>query len=266
MRRPPRYRRARCALALALLGSLPLAAGPIAAAPAAAAPPAATAGQIRPVDPRHAPTVALRHLKTGERYGLRLFDATGTLRTEALGDLRRFLRCTRTGVDHPIHWRLVTILVAVAAHYPGREVVVVSGYRHPKVSRHAKRSNHTRGRALDFRVEGVPNRELRDLVRGSFSGIGVGYYPNSSFVHVDVREREGQWIDYAGPGQDACYSPNVRGDFRSGLAEGLSYEAAIARGCRGHGPPAGDRGPGTARPADDENDEHEGTRPVEDRD
>lgn len=217
-------------------------------------------GLIQPVDPRHAPVAHLHAVKTGDRYDLRLFDPSGELRTDALSDLRHLLRCPRTGVDHPIHWRIVTILVAVSAHYPGRTIKVISGYRHPKVSKHAKRSNHTRGRAIDFRVEGVNNRELRDLVRGSFSGIGVGYYPNSTFIHVDVREREGQWIDYAGPGQDACYSRNVRGDFESGVAETLSYEAAQARGCKGHGRPAATR-PTAEPPKDtDDDDEHGGTR------
>ncbi len=222
----------------------------------------ATSGPIRPIDPRRAPTVHLHVLKTGDRYDLRLFDTDGQLRTQALDELRHELRCPRTGVDHPIHWRIVSILVAVAAHYPGRTIQVVSGYRHPKVSRHAKRSNHTRGRAIDFRVEGVPNRELRDLVRASFSGIGVGYYPNSTFIHVDVREREGQWIDYAGPGQDACYSPDVRGDFLSGRAETLSYAQAQARGCKGHTHPSTTTEP-VAPSSSDADDEHGGTRVAE---
>lgn len=266
------------ALALGLAGAAPAQAAPPAqdgpvqtdAAESPARPPSSrpeprigARDLIAPVDPRFAPTVSLVHIKTGTRYQLQLFDGQGELRTEALGDLRDLLKCTRTGIDHPIHWRIVTILVAVSAHYPGRTIQIISGYRHPKVSRHAKRSNHTRGRAIDFRVQGVPNRELRDLVRASFSGIGVGYYPNSTFIHVDVRDREGQWIDYAGPGQDACYSRDVRGDFMSGAAERLTYDQAIARGCKGHHRPA-PKTPAPGRPASttdvDDDAEHDGTR------
>ena len=29
--------------------------------------------------------------------------------------------------------------------------------------------------------------------------MGVGYYPNSSFVHLDVRNHFSYWVDYAGP-------------------------------------------------------------------
>ncbi|TPV93698.1 MAG: DUF882 domain-containing protein, partial [Myxococcales bacterium FL481] len=159
---------------------------------------------------------------TGKRYDLQLFDTEGRIRREARSDLREFLACTRTGADHPIHWRLATIVVAIGARWPGRTVEVVSGYRHPSVSRHAKRSNHTRGRAIDLRVRGVPNRVLRDAVRRSFTGVGVGYYPNSSFVHIDVRDRDAEWIDYAGPGQVACYSRDVAGDLRGRRAEQIS--------------------------------------------
>ena len=192
--------------------------------------PAPVAALIRPVDPRHAPDIEMFNVKTGKSFTLRLYTPEGALRWGALTELREFLVDPRNHEDHPIHWRLATVVVAVAAHFPGKRIRVISGYRH--ASRHTKRSRHTRGRALDFKVEGVDNRRLRDLVRRSFNGVGVGYYPNSTFIHVDVRERDGQWIDYAGPGQDACYSPNVAGDFASGVSETLSYEAAIERGCR----------------------------------
>ena len=83
-----------------------------------------------------------------------------------------------------------------------------------------------------LRVEGVENRDLRDVIARSFQGVGVGYYPNSSFIHVDIRERRAAWIDYAGPGQSACYASDVSGDLADGSAETLSYAQAKARGCK----------------------------------
>jgi hypothetical protein len=50
----------------------------------------------------------------------------------------------------------------------------------------------------------VPNEALRDFMRG-FDDVGVGYYPNSSFVHLDVREVNTYWIDYSGPGEAPQY-------------------------------------------------------------
>ncbi|MEE9381796.1 MAG: DUF882 domain-containing protein [Nannocystaceae bacterium] len=215
---------------LALAGLLALGEGRVAIA-ASALP----SVRISPVDPSTAPPVELAHVRRQQVHTLRLFDDAGRIRVAARAELRAFLACVRTGEDHPIHWRLATVLAAVGAHWRGRTIFIVSGYRHPSVSRHAKRSNHTRGRAIDLRVEGVPNRVLRDALRNSFAGIGVGYYPNSSFVHIDVRERDGQWIDYAGPRQAPCYSRDVAGDLRSGRAETTSYDDALRGGCRGHG-------------------------------
>ncbi len=188
--------------------------------------------QVQQVDPARAPAIPLKNLHTGERLELRLFDARGELRTHALTQLREFLRCVRTGEDHPIHWRLTTLLVALAAHFPGKTFTVVSGYRDPSVNRSGHRSNHTRGRAIDLRIDGVPNRVLRDTIQLSFDGVGVGYYPNSSFVHIDIRPRAAEWIDFSGPGQRACYSTTVTDDLASGEAERLSYEQARARGCK----------------------------------
>ncbi|HEY0711832.1 MAG TPA: hypothetical protein VGF45_04105, partial [Polyangia bacterium] len=49
---------------------------------------------------------------------------------------------------------------------------------------------------------------------------GVGYYPNSSFVHLDIRRGASAfWIDYSGPGENAIYAKNALEDLRSGRAE-----------------------------------------------
>jgi hypothetical protein len=77
-----------------------------------------------------------------------------------------------------------------------------------------------KGLACDFRVEGVKTAELRDYLRHTFDKVGVGYYPNSSFVHLDVRkDRSAFWIDYSGPGERAVYSPSPDQDLRSGRAD-----------------------------------------------
>jgi hypothetical protein len=95
---------------------------------------------------------------------------------------------------------LLTRLQRVVDHFPGRTVEIVSGYRpDARVT-----SRHHHGRALDFRVAGVTNERLRDFLR-TFDQTGVGYYPNSSFVHMDVREDKGYWVDRSGPGERPDY-------------------------------------------------------------
>ncbi len=187
-------------------------------------------GRIQAIDARHAPVVELHHLRTQARHSLRLFDDQGRLRADALAQLRAFLTDPRSKIDHPFHWRLATLLVPVAAHFPGLPIEVVSGYRHH--NKHHSKSKHTRGRALDFRVEGIDRRVLFELVRHSFDGVGVGYYPNSTFIHLDVRDRNTIWVDYSGPGKTPCYSRTPHQDLADGTAQRLSDSQARAAGCR----------------------------------
>lgn len=176
--------------------------------------------------------LTLKHVHRQRTLSVRLLDKQARIRREALVELRSFLACHKTGANHPIHWRLASILLSISAHWPGKPIIVHSGYRDPSVSEHAKRSNHTRGRAIDIRVPGVPNRRLFSLLSRSFKKVGLGYYPNSAFVHLDVRDTSAIWVDYAGPGQSACYSRTPTQDLQSGLADRLNIEQARARGCK----------------------------------
>jgi uncharacterized protein YcbK (DUF882 family) len=53
-------------------------------------------------------------------------------------------------------------------------------------------------KAIDIRVPGVPTARLRDVALSLHEG-GVGYYPVSQFVHVDVGPVR-QWSFRAGAG------------------------------------------------------------------
>jgi uncharacterized protein YcbK (DUF882 family) len=46
-------------------------------------------------------------------------------------------------------------------------------------------SLHMRGMAIDIRLADVTLGKLRDAARALAAG-GVGYYPDSNFVHVDT--------------------------------------------------------------------------------
>jgi hypothetical protein len=78
---------------------------------------------------------------------------------------------------------------------------VVSGFRRES---YAVSSRHRRSQALDFSIPGVPNEVLRDFLL-SIGTVGVGYYPHSSFVHLDVRSEAIYWVDYSGPGEPPQY-------------------------------------------------------------
>jgi Peptidase M15 len=97
---------------------------------------------------------------------------------------------------------LLVRLDAIAQRFPGRPVSLVSGYR-PQ----SRGSQHQSARALDLRVAGVSNEELVAFCK-TLTDTACGYYPNSSFVHVDVRNPgtgSVSWIDASGPHEAPRY-------------------------------------------------------------
>ncbi len=107
--------------------------------------------------------------------------------------------------DFRMNDRLLTLLAQVSDHFGGRPLRVVSGYR---TTSWVEESKHPLGRACDFVVLGVPNTVLRDYLR-TLDSVGVGYYPNSTFVHLDVRDKNTYWVDYAGPGEPPRLTPTA---------------------------------------------------------
>ena len=148
------------------------------------------------------------------RLTLRLYDRRGRFVAGALRRVARFLRCHRTGRRHPIAARLLVEAYRVARRFGGRPLLVYSAFRHRRVAR-LKGSFHTRGRAMDFRIEGVSNRQIRDFLLASRRPIGVGYYTGSPFVHLDVRDRPAFWVDFSGPGEPSRYAPDPRALLRA---------------------------------------------------
>jgi LysM repeat protein len=106
--------------------------------------------------------------------------------------------------SHPaLSERLLRLLVRVSDTFGGRPLRVVSGYRS---SSYFSDSRHKTSEAVDFSVNGVPNDVLRQYLL-LLDDVGVGYYPNSSFLHLDVRGCSMQWVDYAGPGEAPRRAP-----------------------------------------------------------
>ena len=168
--------------------------------------------------PKNAPVV-LYQINRRETMALRLRDGKGRPVKGVQRRFDHFLRCHYTNVEHKMDPRLMKLLFQTGHHWPGRRVEVVSGYRHPDVAKNPH-SPHMKGLACDFRVEGVKTAELRDYLRHAFDKVGVGYYPNSSFVHLDVRkDRSAFWIDYSGPGERAIYSAAPDQDLKNGRAD-----------------------------------------------
>lgn len=118
----------------------------------------------------------------------------GVYVTESLKDIGYILRDHRTNDMKDIDVRLLDIIAAVHKKTDSRRPFeVISGYRSPKTNallyEHTRGVNpnslHMSGRAIDVRLSGYHLKALRDAAVSLQRG-GVGYYPESDFVHIDT--------------------------------------------------------------------------------
>lgn len=138
-------------------------------------------------------TLKFYNIHTAERLAV-CYRHRGRVDHEAVQAINRILRDHRTDDIHPIDLRLLDLLHAIRMKAGNDSWLhVISGYRSPatnaKLRRNsagvARKSLHMRGHAADIRIPGIRTADVRriaiDLARG-----GVGYYPESDFVHVDI--------------------------------------------------------------------------------
>jgi len=142
----------------------------------------------------------VQSVNTGEEMEVRLNRATGELDAESYRRFRHLMRCQHTGAETPIDPRLIDLLYRISARTQ-QKILLVSGFRAPMYSM-AKLSYHTRGMAADIRIPGMTPLMARDLAE-SMGVKGLGYYPVSGFIHVDVRDERMRWIDYGENRRDA---------------------------------------------------------------
>jgi uncharacterized protein YcbK (DUF882 family) len=152
----------------------------------------------------------LHHLHSGESIDV-VYRIGGTYIPAAMEKLDYFLRDSRTQDEKAYDPREFDVLHNVMARLgrPEGVIDIVCGYRTPWTnnflrtrSRHtgvAQNSQHVQAKAIDIRVPGVQTRTLRDVALSLDEG-GVGYYPRSQFVHVDVGPVR-QWT-FGGRGED----------------------------------------------------------------
>ena len=133
------------------------------------------------------------HTHTGESLAVE-YARGGDYLPDALDTVNEFLRDFRTGDVHPIDRGLLDVLHRLSTLTgTSRPFQVISGYRSPRTNAMLRRAStgvaggslHMRGMAIDIRLADIPLGKLRDAARALASG-GVGYYPDSNFVHVDT--------------------------------------------------------------------------------
>jgi uncharacterized protein YcbK (DUF882 family) len=143
----------------------------------------------------------LHHLHTGESLDV-VYRVGNTYIPSALAELNHFLRDHRTEAVSSYDPREFDVLHNVLARLgrPNATIDVVCGYRTPWSNNFlrtrggtaapsstgvAEHSQHMLAKAIDIKIPGVSTRKL-DRAALSLHAGGVGYYPVSQFVHVDV--------------------------------------------------------------------------------
>jgi uncharacterized protein YcbK (DUF882 family) len=165
------------------------------------------------------PMLVLTTINRGESLSIPACGEEGGFASVDLDHAAHLLRAM-SGDEHPVDPRTLAFVYRLETHFAVPEIRVVSGYRVPKP---ASRSNHGKGRAIDLIVPGIADEEVARFAREmGFAGVGV--YPTSQFVHVDIRPRSYFWVDYSGP--------RMKNRERGILADlaARSDAAALARG------------------------------------
>ena len=137
--------------------------------------------------------LAFFNTHTGERLEA-CYCRAGRYDPGALRDINHILRDHRTGEVGAVAVELLDLLHRLCLRFETtRPFHVISGFRslatntalHSMSRGVASQSLHLYGKAIDIRVPGIRTGELKTLALALAAG-GVGYYPGSDFVHVDI--------------------------------------------------------------------------------
>jgi uncharacterized protein YcbK (DUF882 family) len=137
--------------------------------------------------------VWVHNLHTGDKLDAVYYEG-GRYVPDALAEAMRVLRDWRNGQEHVMDPRLFDALHGIHEKLGASQPFqIISGYRSPATNAMlhsrsdgvASHSQHLLGKASDIRLEGVDLVRLHKAALSQGAG-GVGYYPVSNFVHVDV--------------------------------------------------------------------------------
>jgi uncharacterized protein YcbK (DUF882 family) len=139
-------------------------------------------------------TLAFDCVNLGEHLNPVDYWVDGKYVPQALAEIDKALRDFVSDEVFPIEPKLLDVL-----HHLGRTLEtdcrfeLISGYRSPKTNALlrqrdpavAERSLHMRGIAADVALASRPLGKLHEAALAMRIG-GVGYYPDSNFIHVDI--------------------------------------------------------------------------------
>ena len=138
-------------------------------------------------------SLAFYNTHTSERLKV-VYWVQGQYLTESLAEINYILRDHRTDQIKSIDRELLDLLFALRTELAiNQPFHIISGYRSPQTNAFlhtnssgvAENSLHLVGKAIDIRTRARSLNLLRNAAV-ALKGGGVGYYPRSDFVHIDV--------------------------------------------------------------------------------
>ncbi|MBU1239810.1 DUF882 domain-containing protein [Myxococcota bacterium] len=157
------------------------------------------------------PPMPVYRIHTRETAFIRLYDSRGNIRKSALKQFNHLVRCYRKSITIPIKYNLLVEMYQAWIHFGQPQVTVFSGCRRPPQA--SKTSRHVTGAAVDFSFDGISRRSLASyfLNRTPFLSsyqLGIGYYPRSYHIHLDVREKHAFWVQLVDEDGAGFYASN----------------------------------------------------------
>jgi uncharacterized protein YcbK (DUF882 family) len=138
-------------------------------------------------------TLTLHARWSGEDFRGPYFEK-GKYLPDALAEIDHLFRDRHNAAVAKIDVRLLDLLNGFSAKAGyDKPLEIVCGYRSRSTNnalrqqgrKVAKDSLHILGRAVDLRFDGLPLKQARKIALAMEAG-GVGYYPRSNFLHLDV--------------------------------------------------------------------------------
>ncbi|HRF55810.1 MAG TPA: DUF882 domain-containing protein [Campylobacterales bacterium] len=138
-------------------------------------------------------TLELYNVNTQERLETVYFE-NGSYIENAITGINNIMGDRRSGKIANMDINLIDALYQIKTLCGVEEPInIICGYRSPETNERMHRSHrgvahnsyHTKGQAVDISIKGAPLKRVQQIAESLKIG-GVGYYPKSGFVHIDV--------------------------------------------------------------------------------
>lgn len=140
-------------------------------------------------DPTLAPTTVHVVLTRGQQRLELELPLDGNVTPAMADEIAQIMRCAKSGRTRRIAQGTLVLLADVAVRFPGHEIEIISAVRaEPERSKAGiKHSKHWDGHAIDLQVRDVKPSLVRDEMWKNHRDVGVGWYPEQQFIHLDYR-------------------------------------------------------------------------------